>query len=584
MKNTDTVKKASIHTDDNYASLVMSSCDGFKYNDNARLVHYSDLTEEFPDRTYSLEEYSRLTTGELPICIKRDESGELQIVTSPPTHALIIGATGSGKTQSISLPFAELMSRSKLGASMVITDPKKEIYYKTAATFRDQGYNIKVIDFTDFNNTDRWNPFTPIFRHYRKMVEVRRSVKVTEVDGVLYNEFGGKIYKSQEELDFAINTEEAVHSSEVDSRIDAITALMCTTEDSEKDEWSEGAKTIFKAILYGMLEDSDPNDRKFPLITEETFSIDTLIDIFDSFEGSGESCDNGYFNDRDQYTSKAYKLASSTLLISAKVTSSGYISVLASYISKYRDAAIRQISCANSFSFEDFDDGKTPTVIYIIFKDETSTYDTLIGLFLAELYRALVDMIRKKDENRKNPFYFLLDEFGNLPAFPDFDRVTSLGRARNIWFWVILQSYAQLDEVYKNKATTIKNNLTTHIFLGTNDYDTKESFSKECGKHTIISSSSFLYGTERTIKSFDKETVDLIPVSRLSQLPPSECIITGMNIDAVWSRFERHYTCPEFNTNRPPYAHNATIALGDPRYKYIMKQKKKRNVFDFDFD
>jgi type IV secretion system protein VirD4 len=482
------------------------------------------------------------------------------------------------------MPFAELMSRSKLRASMVITDPKKEIYYKTASTFRDQGYNIKVIDFTDFKNTDRWNPFTPIFRHYRKFIGVRKSVTVKEIDGVLYNEFNGKIYKNQEELDFAINTEESIHSSEVDSRIDAITSLMCTTEDSEKNEWSEGAKTIFKAIMYGMLEDSDPNDRKFPLITEDTFSIDTLITIFDSFEGSGESCDNGYFDDRDHSTSKAYSLASSTLLINAKVTSSGYISVLASYISKYRDAAIRQITCANSFSFEDFDDGKDPTVIYIIFKDETSTYDTLIGLFLAELYRALVDMIRKKDENRKNPFYFLLDEFGNLPAFPDFDRVTSLGRARNIWFWVIIQSYAQLDEVYKNKATTIKNNLTTHIFLGTNDYDTKESFSKECGMHTIISSSSVLFGTDRTIRSFDKETVSLIPVSHLSQLPQSECIITGMNISAVWSRFERHYTCPEFNTERAPYVHNATIALGDPKYKYRLKKNKKRNPFDFDFN
>lgn len=571
-------------TEENYASLVMSACDGFKYDEHARLVHYNDLAKELPERTYTLEEYSDLTTGELPVCIKRDDEEKLQIITTHPTHALIIGATGSGKTQSVSLPFAELMARSKMNASMVITDPKKEIYNKTASAFRDGGHNVKVIDFTDFKNTDRWNPLTPIFRHYRKLRGVRKSVKVTEVDGVLYNEFNGKIYTSQEELDFAINTEESLHSSEIDFRIDAITELVCTTEDSEKDEWSEGAKAIFKGILYGMLEDSDPNDRKFPLITEETFSIDTLITIFDSFDGSGEDCDNGYFNDRDHLTSKAYSLVSSTLLISAKTTSSGYISVLASYISRYRDAAIRQITCANSFDFEDFDDGKTPTVIYIVFKDETSTYDTLIGLFLAELYRALVDMIRKKGQNRNDPFYFLLDEFGNLPAFPDFDRVTSLGRARNIWFWVILQSYAQLDEVYKKKATTIKNNLTTHIFLGTNDYETKESFSKECGMHTVISSSSVLRGNTDKIEYFDKETTPLIPVSHLSKLPASECIITGMNINAVWSRFERHYTCPEFNVEREPYVHNATIALGDPKYKYVIREKRERRRRRFDFD
>ena len=582
MKNTSFTTQTTGHVNDNYASLIMSECDAFQHDENAKLIHYKDLPKEFPERTYTLEEYSELTTGELPICLMRDENNQLNVVTTPPTHALVIGATGSGKTQSISMPFAELMSKSKKGASMVITDPKKEIYYTTAPTFRDQGYNIKVIDFTNFKSTDRWNPLTPIYRSYRKLVEVKKSVKVTEIDGVFYNEFNGKIYKSQAELDCAISIEEYNHSSEVDARIDAITDLVCTVDDAKKDEWAEGAKAIFKGYIYAMLEDTDPNDRKYPLVTEENFSLDTLINLFDSLDGSGSDCDNGYFSDRDHQNSRAYKMVSSTLLIAAKETSCGYISVLASYLSKFRDAAIRQITCANSFDFEEFDDGKTPTVIYLIFRDETSAYDSIIGLFLAELYRALVNMIRKKDANRKHPFYFILDEFGNLPAFPDFDRVTSLGRARNIWFWVILQSYAQLEEVYKKKATTIKNNLTTHIFLGTNDYDTKYSFAKECGQHTVISSSSILYGSERTIHSFNKETVGLVPVSNLSHLPPSECIITGMNTDAIWSRFERHYTCPEFNTDREPYIHHETFDLGNPKHSYEIK-KRKRNRFDFNF-
>ena len=323
-----------------------------------------------------------------------------------------------------------------------------------------------------------------------------------------------------------------------------------------------------------MLEDSVPNNRAFPQITEDTFSLDTLLRIFDSFDGAGADCDNGYFTNRDYATSKAYQLASNTLLVYAKQTSCGYISVLAGFLAKYRDAAIRQITKGNSIYFEELDDGNKPTVIFIMFKDEVSNYDSIIGLFLSELHRELVNMIRKKGENRKNPFYFILDEFGNLPAFPDFDRVTSLGRARNIWFWVIIQSYAQLDEVYKKNAPTIRNNLTTHIYLGTNDYDTKVAFANECGKHTIISSNSVLYGNENYIQHFDKETVNLIPISHLSSLPPGECIVTSMNADSLWSRFERHYTCPEFNTQREPYAHHATIGLGDPKYNYMISIKK----------
>ena len=583
MKN-HTYNKPDANAESNYISEVMKRCDGFKYDEDAKLIHYTELSEKMPNNTYTLEEYSKASEGEVPICIMRDEEGELQIITQEPSHALIIGATGSGKTQSVSMPFAELAARSDAKPSMVITDPKRELYPTTAPVFRDKGYAIKVLDFSDFENSDRWNPFTPIFRAYQKKVMVKNSVTVVEEDGKLYNEYNGKIYKSQQELDFAINADESFYSTEVDAKIDSIANLICDAKDSEKDEWHEGAKSIFKGLCYAMLEDSVPNERGWPLITEETYSLSTLLKIFDSFTGAGDECDNGYFNDRDHSTSKAYQMVSNTLLTYAKSTSSGYISVFASYMARYRDAAIRQVTCGNSFSFADFDDGNKPTVIYIIFKDETSTYDTLIGLFLSELYRALVDMIRKKGENRKAPFYFLLDEFGNLPAFPDFDRVTSLGRARNIWFWVILQSYAQLTEVYENKATTIKNNLTTHIFLGTNDLETKESFSKECGERTIISSNSILRGSERRITNYEKATVRLIPISRLSNLEASECIVTGMNKNTLLSRLERHYSCPEFNEKRKPYVHIASITPGDPKYNYSMKKTKKRRRFDFDFD
>jgi hypothetical protein len=57
-----------------------------------------------------------------------------------------------------------------------------------------------------------------------------------------------------------------------------------------------------------------------------------------------------------------------------------------------------------------------------------------------------------------------------------------------------------------------------------------------------------------------------------------------MNVNAVWSRFERHDTCPEFNVEREPYVHNATIALGDPKYKYVIKKRPERRRRRFDFD
>ena len=574
----------------NYISTIVDECDMFDCYENSKLIHYKDLPQSFGKDTYTLEEYSSVAGGRAPYCMQRSESGELLVTACEPSHALIIGATGSGKTQSILLNEAELLARSQDKPSMVITDAKEEIYPLLAARFKKEGYKIKKLDCCNYESSDRFNPLTPIFRCYQEYLHVCDKVDVVEVHGVKYNRFNGVVYSSQEALDRAIKTAEDALLSVMESKIDEISEIICSVKDGKRDEWREGARSIFKGILYGMLEDSVPNERGLDLITEDTYTLNTLLNIFDIFGGK-EDYDKGYFSKRDNLRSKAYFLAEKYLLIPAENTRSGYVSTLSSCLAKIRDMAIRHVTCANTIDFEELDDGKQPVVIFIIFKDETDSYDYFVSMFLSRLYTALIEMVRKNGKPRSVPFYFLLDEFGNLPAFPNFDKVTSLGRGRNVWFWVVLQSYAQLNEVYGGKATTIKNNLNMHIYLGTNDLETKKAFSDECGMHTIISPVAILGGDDSVISNHVKETIPLVPVSRLAKLPAGECVITRMNADVVWSRFERHYTCPEFRDALEPYVHESGFEQGDSRYDYdigemiarIKANAPARRSFNFDF-
>ena len=209
-------------------------------------------------------------------------------------------------------------------------------------------------------------------------------------------------------------------------------------------------------------------------------------------------------------------------------------------------------------------------------KDETKLYYGIISLFLTDLYTTLIDMTRKNgNKPRKNPFYFILDEFGNMPEFKDFDTVISSCGGRNIWFWLIIQSYAQLESVYGKSAEIVKDNLNMHVYLGTNNPETKQSFSNECGKKTVISPLSALNGDSDSITHFVRDEVAAVPVSRLSKMAVGECFITRMNSDVVESRLERYYNCPELI--EPFLGEGSYIApfeAGDPKYEYPVEKIK----------
>ena len=166
-----------------------------------------------------------------------------------------------------------------------------------------------------------------------------------------------------------------------------------------------------------------------------------------------------------------------------------------------------------------------------------------------DAYRLLIEHANaQSDGKRKIPFYFVLDEFGNFPEMKDFETTISACAGRNIFFILIMQSYAQLANVYGEAvASIVIENLNMHVFMGSNEPTTLDHFSKECGTRTRISPVSALRGTGYGFEHIDIEEVPLVPVSRLSRFEPGECVITEANCGYVlFSKLERYYLCKEF--------------------------------------
>ncbi|HIS35627.1 TPA: TraM recognition domain-containing protein [Candidatus Scatousia excrementigallinarum] len=169
-----------------------------------------------------------------------------------------------------------------------------------------------------------------------------------------------------------------------------------------------------------------------------------------------------------------------------------------------------------------------------------------------------------------------------FPALRDFDTTISACAGRNIYFTLVIQSYAQLNNVYgKDVAEIILDNLNVKIFLGSNNYDTLQQFSRECGEMTRISPLSALNGSRSEIEHYELETIPLITRSRLSCFEPGECVVLEANCDHVLlSRLERYYLCPEFSSLPMASEHEYTCAVNpfDEKYLFTIKKRSGRRA------
>ena len=561
---------------DNYVQRLRAHTQWDNDYDNSVLCQYTTYQERHPESTFLYEELPQHNIQGLPICSTRDEQGRLRVTFTDDTHILAIGATRSGKTTGYIIPTVNFLRCKKNKPSMVISDPKLELYRQTAQGFIDDGYRVLLYNFQDHRHSNHWNPLTAIFRAYQKYLHVEELVTVVQEGKNVYNQFMGRTYKSQTDLEAAIRYEKQDLLSAVDNMIISLAQTISPVRKTEDPYWEQSSATLIQGFLWAMLEDSDPDVCSNP-ITEKTYSFDTMLRIFSTFNDSSRSvCDAGYFGNRPD-TSRAKELVyTSIITLSANTTRSCIMSSFLNAVKKLQDVSIRNITKTNSFNMEELDDGR-PTVIFVAYKDEENLHYDIISMFISNLYTTLIATARKKNGKLDSPFYFLLDEFGNFPAFSSFENVISACGGRNIWFVLVVQSYAQLYRVYgKDTAEIIIDNLNMHIFFGSNNAMTKQSFSKECGEHVILSPLSALHGSGERISTYEKESVPLVPVSRLNYIEPGECVVTRMKGDVIWSRMERSYLCPEFACDQVTNPPASDFDPTEYTYNYVIGQNRRR--------
>ena len=375
-------------------------------------------------------------------------------------HNLVIGATGSGKTECVVKPLVNLLS--KKGESMVITDPKGEIYEYCGEYLKSQGYKIVILNFREPEKGNSWNPLTLPYQYYKngdqdKGIELLDDVALN----IIYNK---------------------------DSKSDPF--------------WEKSAADYFSGLALGLFIDAPEKQVNLNSINQMSIAGEerrgTTPYIKEYFGLKGED-------------SPAYIFASNT--INAPNDTKG--GILSTFRQKIRLFSTRE-SLSEMLAYSDFDMrdiGKQKTAVFMIIHDEKKTYHGLMTIFVKQCYETLIDCAQANGGKLEYRTNFILDEFPNMPPLKDVDSMVTAARSRDIRFTFIIQNFAQLNDVYGDEiAQVIKGNCGNLIYLISTELKALEEISKMCG--------------EVKSKEKDKTaSTPLVTVSDLQKLKLFEAII-----------------------------------------------------------
>ena len=325
--------------------------------------------------------------------------------------------------KSIGFILPNILQLCEYGKSMIITDPKGELYKKTSYMLKKKGYIVKVFNLCDMSHSDRWNPLAEI-----------------------------------ENINDAQNTADIIISN---------------TQKHNKnsdDFWPRAEENLLKAfILY---------------FKEKMIDTNTLADIYLKIAGKDVSEIKDMFNSlhQDSPARMSYNIfAQSSDTIKASV-----LTGLGTRLQAFQNELVQKITSNTDIDLT-LPAKKKCAYFVITSDMDGGTYDFLSSLFYTFLFIKLVRYADNQPSGKCDvEVFMLLDEFANIGAIPDFQKKISTARSRAIGIIPVIQNIAQLKNRYPGDIwQEIVGNCDTRISLGCTDMATAEYISNLLGVATV---------------------------------------------------------------------------------------------------
>ena len=386
---------------------------------------------------------------------------EAAYVDNGESHTLVIGATGSGKTSGIIDPTMMMLMKGR--ESIIVTDPKGEIYEHHYSTLKRLGYQIIVLNFREPQRGNCWNPFD-------------------------------LPYQYQQEQNF----------DKANELLNDLATNIVVDGQAQDPFWQDSAASYLTGLSLALFEDAPQNEININ-------SINLMMNQGEERYGASNFMKE-YYNLKDPSSPVAINLAGTVM--TANDTKQGIVSVLQQKVKTL--AITRNLSEMLSKSdFEMSSIGEKPTAVFLIIQDEKTTYHSLATIFVKQCYESLISVAHKHGGALPVRTNFLIDEFANMPKFKDITTMVTAARSRKIRFTFIIQNFAQIVKTYgKEDAETIRGNCGNLIYLLTGELSALEEISKLCGDKLV-----------RVGKDKKEETRPLVTVSELQRMKHNEYIL-----------------------------------------------------------
>jgi type IV secretion system protein VirD4 len=533
-------------------------------------------TEGEIEKNYVTIPFSELKQKEIVGSLIRERETEkgLEVTFAKPNHVLVIGTTGSGKTTTYVSPSIQILSELKNKPSMLISDPKGELFADHSEALKAKGYEVKVLDLRNPYNSVRWNPLEKPYLLYQRALHLEEEAIANEERGCY--EFDGNEYWSLEEKDSAVQVKKQTLLDQVYEDLNDICTALCPVTNKEEPMWESGAKNFILAIALAMLEDSaDPNSG----MTKKKYNFYSLMKVATATD---DDCAElvEYFRHRSPL-SKAVSLSRQVMDASDK-TRASYLSSAFDKISMFADLSLCALTSTNEIEFGSM--GERPIALFLQIPDEKETRHTLASMVILQAYKELVYKANSYPElTLPKPVYFILDEFGNLPKVHKLEQMVTVGRSRNIWLNLIVQSYSQLAKVYDEKsADIIKSNCNIQVFIGTTDLKTIEDFSKRCGNYSIVQRSvgfNSVKGEDVSSNSQIRERPLIYPSELQTLNRPGDmghAIVTIFGYHPIRSEFMPCFKVREFSMKRVDQKLSAGRWFDEEGAYYDLRKRNSR--------
>lgn len=489
--------------------------------------------------------------------------GDTLYIDDSHSNTLVFGTTRSGKGEMYVFPSIDVYSRAaKLSdrPSMIISDPKLELYRCSKRTLEERGYIVRLLNLADPMHSMGYNPLQLVVDYYRagqvekaQMAAKTFSFSIFAAD----NSTQEPIWKNTAtDLFTALIIAIATDCMEADKRLN----------DQRRQAWSRKRAAFMQlsaseqAVARGKYEALSERDEDVLLMdslyyipTEVPFTQihpnEKKVSCFSCLNFFRELCDrkalaraesqmerekiaetalDEYFNNRPplDYAKSLYQEIKTA---GDRTKGSVYLN-MQSAVSIFALDNIARLTAENDVDIEEIGYGEKPVAIFIGLPSEDRSNHFLVTTFIAQVYQYLFNLAKTRKGSKQGKLdrrvKFILDEFGNFPEIENFAGFVTVCLGLGVSFDIYVQALNQISAIYKDHAKTILENFANQIYIKSVGPETAEEFSEVLGKTTLVeiqrSGSRFTLDKNYTESATERP---LMYPDELTRLREGECVV-----------------------------------------------------------